>query len=609
MHDTPDLGMEEFGARVLQILWNQKGGGPDAVRRILVQARPELIARLDPDRLFGIWESQERYSPHDALRLLPLLPDAVGERIVDARLVEAFRRLRTDQMPGALGFLTGTARESAEDLVLQHWTAAPHAWLQVVEQLPEDFCARVPKPVFLRGWAAQRRGDPRTALIRLARLSDALHAHLPADTAEALVERDAVQPGDPSILFHLAELPARYTTPKVGARLREVLEGATREGPGHLAGVMRAVSKAPPELRAHVPPEEMRRMWEQLSRAAPILALELLPELSEEHRPHLAAEEVQRLWKRATQASPRVADLGVLSRIPLELRPWADARLVRKYAEHLARHADCRYALEDLAEVAPDLQAHFDETLLRALLLDFVFVKPALWLQQQGRRAARGEPVWTLLVREGFRACAGLEPQGALFWLAEQDDATRGLIPHEIRMAAWRLWVSDPPGASVPVEMGAALEWAGVDPDAHALATTGDGLVAPAELRPADLEAELRSAVLEAVDRAPAKGFQLLENLPEPLRPSIERTDLQALWTSFLEASRGEDALALFEQAPEVIRPVPSTDDIARLLQSGSAAVRLGALRLAAHVPDSGATPPMAAPEAPLPSPTPAAKW
>jgi hypothetical protein len=177
-------------------------------------------------------------------------------------------------------------------------------------------------------------------------------------------------------------------------------------------------------------------------------------------------------------------------------------------------------------------------------------------------------------VRLGFRALAFAQPERAMLWLAWQEREVQAMIPDEMRRKAWRLWLAHPN----PHALDRALEWAGVaTPNAP---DTGPGEAAPLELRPAVLEDEVRRGVREALFESPLAGLDVLRRLPEALRCVVCRSDLQAVWTELLAAERAKDALLLIEAAPAALCPVPERGEIAALLASDDAEVRLSALRL-----------------------------
>jgi hypothetical protein len=594
---TPsDPPLAEFAARVLaaDIAW-RAGEPPHALIHLLEEARPEHVALLDPEQLYDFWTKLEKSAASHAITLLPLLPAAVRARIDDSRTAGLLLKLTGAQLRESVGRLDGTLRHVAESLLMHHWRENPAEWLRHAWLLPAELCEGVPPELVQEGWATCIAPDRVAAVRLLSVLPPVLEAHIPSDAVERLLpdpremEADAAALQPPDLIVHLSaviSIPERFITERVAAFMQGVFRTlASRRQSWEVEAVLQALVQASPAGLRRVPAEEARALWMLVARSSPGVALDALWHLPAGYVPEVTAAEVERLWEWSIQHGPYVEDLSILSAIPPRLRPWASEARVRDIARRACEHSSQDYPLESIEEVAPDLQPFIDEAQIARLIANVGGHDAAEWLQKQAARIERGEVAWPALTQQVYRIFAENLPRTALRWLARQSDALRLLIPHALRMEAWRAWAAsrDEPGRSYA--LGDALEWAGVDAAAHGLRTSGTGLVAPAEFRPAALGDELSRAVLEAIEYDGAWGFQLLERLPDALRPKIDQPQVQDIWERLLARPRLYHALAVIECAPEALRPRPTAEQMAVLLGSKDADVRLAAIRLNTFAP------------------------
>jgi hypothetical protein len=189
-----------------------------------------------------------------------------------------------------------------------------------------------------------------------------------------------------------------------------------------------------------------------------------------------------------------------------------------------------------------------------------------------------------------FAVVTRADPKAALAWLQTAEPPYARLVPASARDWAWRLWLIE------ALEDGSAdaLAWAGVSAGADgriAGLPSSIGVLPPRRaLQPRNVPEQFRRAIAEHIlERSPV-GLQLLGALPPALLRWLSAEWSQELWRKLIERGQAAEALTLLDRAPAHLRPTPTQEDAARLLQSGEGEVRLAALRLLPHLERAGST-------------------
>jgi hypothetical protein len=185
--------------------------------------------------------------------------------------------------------------------------------------------------------------------------------------------------------------------------------------------------------------------------------------------------------------------------------------------------------------------------------------------------------------------------------LRECRPGMRALFSEESMMAAWREWATDGYAGSLS---GALRRMEG--PRGSTKGERNAYTVAPHRVPEPRVREELQRAARSLLVRNPRWGLRFPATVPEALRPTLSPADVQYAWDELLGQDRPADALYLWEGAPDGCRPAPSEAQLAVLLGSTDARVRLSAIRKAADTlpaPNRAAGAPDA-PACPVPGPT-----
>jgi hypothetical protein len=602
--ESPD----DFGARVFAARWRRTIRlGPMAALDELCNAPPGYAAVLDPVLLRRVWEACARTDPRNALLAITRLPPSAREGIDEQVEAELWARTRVDSVGDLLTLLPDLpthAKRLAEVEVLREWRGSGSGDVLVLRHFPEHLLAALSVEEIRAAWEKLCRKSPAGALAVLAvapeRLQEALSpervevAMLELHAAETALDRAARA----RFLLAVSQVPERFWTERMEAAARTVFQHlllplAAGEDPDNgyehtfqISGVLHALDKASPALQRALGTEAVMAAWRTVAASNAGVALEVLPDLSPELARAIPIREVEDAWARAPAPapSPRVR-LATLSRLPDGIR----ARVLPEEMRTLLRGLEQERTdamLSVLAGLPDDLWALVAEEDYERLARSLDQTGASFWMEDQARALAEGQrPAPGRVVHLAFRILTNGGGRHVLHWLTQQDERLRAQVPPELRAAAWRGWLMDESEHA----LGDALEWAGVDVATLSVPTAGDGLVAPVEYRPASLEAEIRSAVLETLEAEPERGCALLrETLPASLRPALRQDELQQIWTRLLEENRKMSALRLLEHAPVDIRPRPSTAEMAELLSSTHAGARLAAIRLSPFLQEAG---------------------
>jgi hypothetical protein len=576
-----EVSAEEFGARLYRPRWEwARERGPLKVLQLLDEVGSRHLASIEPAHLAALWEEAAATPNSLALDLFRHFPRAVQERIGwDVAFGHFLKIRKASYALKQVGLFPDPLRSMAEERMLQDWSQSPEVWLSLSGQSPERLRRRVPAQAIRAGWKTFSNDSFSSKVRLLAQTPADLLLHLDAQEVEDALLRATVRRGGPTQLSAFEGLPERFATPRVAdAALRAFRGIDTAQAADRSLGTL---SRLPAGILRVIPPEEVHALWHSLAEGEPLLALRALASLSAPHAPPLKPEEVEDLWKRATsQSGPTMQDIDTLWKLPPRLRPWLDEARLRGAVRTAIRRAGSLSALGALAELSPDLQARLLESEMVSLLARTPTSEVREWMGQQTAQMERGESVPASLFRAVFARMVFQSPRSALHWLAMQGPAARALVPPEVRMRAWRAWLASDPVGEKPEELGRALAWAGVDLEAHGLGPSEPRQVAPAELRPADLEAEIAEAVLNELELRSVASHHLIRRLDARLLAGVTREKVHAMWSGLIEG-RGRKALDLLESLPEFCRPVPTPADLAVLLASGDAETRLRAIRLA----------------------------
>jgi hypothetical protein len=461
--------------------------------------------------------------------------------------------------------------------------------------LPVELRDRIPAAEIRASWESLRETHPGSALAYLRGMPDDVIAAIPQERIEqTLLSPPTPRKGVPAgeVILEMADLygipESRWTERMLEAAVqlfREQCAEVKSDSPwDRAAAALHALHRAAPALQNALPASELAELWRSLAALTPSAALHTLALLPAGVQALIRPDEVQAAFGRIADPGGHAPEmLTALGRLPREMRAWLTAREVRRMARDLENHPE-PVVLQTLHQLPEQLRQHIlaeeNDALGQAMASGLV----RRWYRERTGEPGGEEAIPDDVKRLAFRSIANDDPRAGMYWLAQQGEETRRAVGPEARDRAWRAWLV----GGKRGDLEDALAWAGADLCACGREPSADALVAPACLRPAEPEREMHRALLGAIAWDPLRGLALLAGLGKPLRPALSRAEVQAIWDRHLADARLEEALLLLEHAPAPLRPVPTTEDLAQLLQSSSTEVRLAAIRLTASASQDG---------------------
>jgi hypothetical protein len=563
--------------------------------RQLVRASKERIGALPADLVGEVWSRMVWARPRDALSLLGKLPESVLEGIQETEWVQLWQDTSTRfplEALTALCKLGDRAPTCLDQEMLELWRKQGPTLFSLLRDFPERLRARIAPEEIRASWLAAARQNRESAFALLLQKPAAWHqdairvqdvvqaATLPAGGTRVQAKLGAWEHIVP--LPTLAHLPERYDGPELQALVLHAFRSGVSYGHEATNAVLVGLKLLPAHRRAAVPAAEVAHLWLDYGRLRPEPALDAIDHLAPECLAAISPADVEQIWTQAA-TNPRTPEIPFyyLARIPASHRAWSTPRLTAQLFEQ-ATHARYQpHVLTALANLSPDLRAHLPEEEIQAFLGTVGPTSAREWLTRRGVAIESDPTVSREYLPEMFRTFGlgfGME---ALQWLGARRRHVREAIPAEMVHEVWRAHLGD---RLSPAVMLRALHWAGADVDLSSLALPGEYRRALRALQPRDLGAEIHRAVLEMLERDPASAWQQRAQLPDAHRPTITAADVRQVWGRQVEKGEHALALALLENAAPELRPDLSAEDLAPLLGSGDAAVRLAAIRLVAQV-------------------------
>jgi hypothetical protein len=589
----------------------------------LLGAPEDVFESLDPELLREVWRGADSLPSRDRLEILEKMPADTRFRLskYDLRALEAQCKRRLGEQLRLLRVLEAwmpaetvrVLKQGIETRIVDHWGHSPLEAVELLPQLPPRLRRQLPRERIREVWQRLARILPVGAVEQLADFPAELAEVVPADDVHALLLTGAGWPLAPRPWYRTGRAPWQterlpgHCDPDVlrGVFDQSLRDGLRGESLAMMVAVLESLTNLSPLLLPALPVEDIVQAWRRWAAEKPKAALEHLRRLPAACLAEIGPEEVRRIAEpplRSPDAPPAQLThwLPLVAALPERLRSWVKDDLLYEVAARV-RHGP---EPTQMLEIAGALPEEWPWGALDGIAARTIAWRARQWLVDWNShtwQTAHPEAVGWMLRRYSQNS----SPQAAA-WIDSLKPEMLALVPQDAVLFVWRrLAVSD--GGRF---LGNALEWAGADPS-ELLPYAGGTTPLPLERRPESLRAELRLALLEEIEHEPFAGFTALAATPPEIRPALAPAEIQKLWARMLEDGRPRAALALLEYAPEpALKPLASEADIARLLQSPDADIRLQAIRLLSarpaeqHAPSERADRPgPEEPAAPLPLP------
>jgi hypothetical protein len=616
--------------------------GPEAFSALL--GLPEAcLAEIEPELIRIAWVNAVRQDARPALLVAAKVPTRVREVIGHAEMLREWGRLASHSLSSGLLVLKQFQGEdlarAMEAQFAALWQAdTSRSTVRLLAEATPGIAAHLDPMVVQVRWASLiapasveaiklLRQLPRE-VAEMLRSEDVLKATHYLWDADRRVRVDGTGPGDPwpaapddspaaggvkveaqvAPPWVLSELPKRYQTADFADVARLSFDHWCEGDNTQLASCLLALGEMSPAMRKNIPPEGVLAAWRELARGeaqeegTDLIAL--LHSLPEEMTQGLTPEEVRAVFEKSG-GSRRRSDpawaLYDIGKLPPRLRPWAGADLVRDLYDQMQSRPTGMEGILAVVEIPDDLADALPEDAV-ARTIDFVSGW-ALggWISHMGRElhqaeAEKSAPRGTVHLARAFARLARSPslPQSALLNFSRGADLFAPYVPRNVVLAAWRNWLA----RGNENDVLAALAWAGAPGLEHAMPKDERADIAEA-YRPDDLADEVRRAVLEQMESEPEDALGMLARLPDGYPwPVLTRGDVEGVWARLIEAGQLLRAVLLLEKVPVALRPRPTAGELAALLASEDAQVRLVAIRLASNVRASGPAPSAARPGA-----------